>query len=376
MKSTEWEDFWWNNITGANMIVAKVSDTLNENKMVVLNVPSDLPWRYQMRSAIELHFRKNAETEDTYMQIIDANDECRDEDPGKFLLTKFGKTREIKNGYREKSGASIQKYLIQNRVLKNTIVWIKGLNHEQKKAWMTFSREYNTQSVSDGLFVLEVHDNKDNIDHKKVTLINFSDFVSSYNVQLFDSFILDRENCYTSNWKKYISTVTSCLCDTDAEISLELIRHTDFLHENPIEGISKIDKSGSFASRGSDEGSNHVLAYFRRGEVGELEHRMWVAQVQVLFPLIEIERTKLISTLYDEIKKALTSEDIYQYDVIIEDPNEVELGTLDYLKRSFKINIPQSDIRSWISFLHNCRNKIAHMGCCEPEDVVKLLNMG
>lgn len=376
MINTEWEDFWWNNITGANMIVIKVADVLFENKMVVLNVPSDLPWRYQMRSAIELRFRKNAETENTYMQIIDANDECQNEAPGKFLLTKFCKEREVKNGYREKSGLSIQQYLIKNHVLNNTIIWIKGLNQKQIKAWMSFCREYNSQSVTNGLFVLEVHDIKNVvINNRKAALINFNNFVSNYDVQLFDSFILDSENHYSTNWKRYISTVVACLCDTDAEISLELIKNTDFLLDNPVEGIAKIDKSGLYASRGGDEGSNHVLAHYRRNEDDELKHRVWSAQVQVLFPLIEMERVKLISTLYDEIKKALDYEDISRYGVILKDANEVELGTIEYLMKSSKINVPQANVRSWISFLRDCRNKIAHMECLESKDVAKLLNM-
>ena len=52
MINVSWEEFWWNNITGAHVVVSKVADALLENKMVILKVPSDLPWRHSMRLSL------------------------------------------------------------------------------------------------------------------------------------------------------------------------------------------------------------------------------------------------------------------------------------------------------------------------------------
>ena len=43
MRYIAWEEFWWNNITGARTVVDRVAMALLENKMIVLKVPSDLP---------------------------------------------------------------------------------------------------------------------------------------------------------------------------------------------------------------------------------------------------------------------------------------------------------------------------------------------
>lgn len=254
----DWEGFWWNNITGSNMVVTKAAEALSRNKMVILIVPSDLPWRHHMRSAIEQYFRKDSETENIYIQIIDVGDDCVGIAPGEYLLSKYGKTSIIKKGYREKSNISLQQYLIENRVLKNTVVWAKGFKTEQIKEWMSFCRGYNSNTIVKGLFVLEIPECNNESDLKKAERIRFNDYVSNYDVQLFDSFILSNDLRYSAYWKKYISTVTSVLCDTDAELSLELLKNIDFQNKDPIAGFVEIDKLDKFASRGEREAATRL----------------------------------------------------------------------------------------------------------------------
>ncbi len=69
------EEFWWNNITGAHAVVEQVAMALLENKMVVLQVPSDLPWRYSMRSAIQSVFNERTNSRDIIIEMIDARDD-------------------------------------------------------------------------------------------------------------------------------------------------------------------------------------------------------------------------------------------------------------------------------------------------------------
>ena len=90
MVNVPWEEFWWNNITGAHVVVSKVADALLENKMVILKVPSDLPWRYSMRSSIHTAFQERTDTRDVVIEPIDVvDDNPNDLEPGKFLLQKY-----------------------------------------------------------------------------------------------------------------------------------------------------------------------------------------------------------------------------------------------------------------------------------------------
>lgn len=64
----------------------------------------------------------------------------------------------------------------------------------------------------------------------------------------------------------------------------------------------------------------------------------------------------------------------------IRDPAEVELGTLSYMMRckvaadKRMLYVPDEADRQRICFLHNCRNKLAHMNCCTPSEVSTLLD--
>ena len=82
-----------------------------------------------------------------------------------------------------------------------------------------------------------------------------------------------------------------------------------------------------------------------------------------------MERLKYIKDFYDDIANVLSRETIVQFDEVITQPNDVELGTLHFLIKSFKINVPSWADRERVSFLRDCRNKIAHMNCCTVDEV-------
>ncbi|MEI3193071.1 MAG: hypothetical protein V8S22_03405 [Lachnospiraceae bacterium] len=59
---------------------------------------------------------------------------------------------------------------------------------------------------------------------------------------------------------------------------------------------------------------------------------------------------------------------------------EVELGSLCYMMShhqsgdAYMLYIPEEIDRDWIKFLHECRNSLAHVSCCNPDQVRKLLD--
>jgi hypothetical protein len=374
MLDLSWGEFWWKNITGANMIVSKVADALYDNSLVILCVPDDLPWRYDMRSSIELEFRKAASFENVVVRTVDVADECPDQDPGRFLLERFCNSREIKMGYREGSSKTIQQYIISNGVLHDSINWVKGVNAEDATRWLRFCRNYKSKGVKEGIFLLEIKDYIQQSDFRNNAVIRFSDCVSEYDVQLLNSFILDSAQEHSNNWKKYISTLSACLCETDAEVSAEFLSSVDFTVEDPLDGLERINESGNYNSRGRDSASNHILALYREGNTKAINRRIWKAQTQVLFPIIEMERIKYIEKYYAEIETVLKNETIQQHDEVLTVPTDVELGTLCYLIWSGKMNMSSTSDRNRIKDLREYRNKIAHIGCLSPTEITALLD--
>lgn len=375
---TRWEEFWWNHITGPNVVVSSVVSALLNGKMVVLKVPSDLPWRHSMRSAVHTAFSERSDCSDVVTELIDLrNENARQMQPGRFILDRFA-TPTISRGYREKSKVTVQDYISAKDIIKNRIVWIKGIDPGVAGEWIRFCRGFSQRSAAQGLFVLEVNENTSVTETNLLRVINFSDCVSNYDVQLFNSFVLGNQKQYSDGWKKYIAVCTAAICGVDAEISQTMLQSLDFRVESPLEGIRQIDQMPDFMRRG-ENGSNHVLWHYRNGDMALLEHRLWSAQVQVLFPMIELERVELIGRYERQIREVLASGGITQYNQILQEPMDVELGTLSYLMGAkmedgfYTLYIPSEEDRKRIRFLHTCRNQLAHASCCTPEQVEQLL---
>jgi hypothetical protein len=173
--------------------------------------------------------------------------------------------------------------------------------------------------------------------------------------------------------------VAAVLCDTDAEVSEHLLQDVNFSDESPVEGLRRIASRPEFARRGQEPQSDHILQHIRNGSLSEIERRIWSAQVQTLFPIIEMERVDIIKRNFTAIKEALEQEVITQYCEEITNPYDVELGTLCYLMARrgadgyYLLYIPDEALRNRVRFLHECRNLLAHAECCSPAQVTELL---
>lgn len=372
-------DFWWEHITGPNVLVSKVSEALKDHHMVVLSVPTDLPWRHSMRATIQSQFRDWLNDGNIVAEDIDAVDDNPDGlEPGRFILSRFSDIK-TSRGYREKSKVSIQNYIAAKSVIDNRIIWVKGLKDDTAKQWVKFCRGFDSGMLQNVWFVLEVQGEINRAEYKHLKSIRFEDYVSNYDVQLFNSFALDSQNKYTDEWKKYIASVAASVCDTDAEVAAELLGAVDFRSQSVIDGIKSIAESTEFARRGTEESSKHVLWYCRNGNNEELEHRLWRAQVQVLFPIIEMERISLINKWHIVIQNALDDNAVTQFNEPLTTAEDAELGSLCYMMKQrtsdgfYMLYIPDEDERSRLTFLHECRNQLAHASCCTTDQVVRLL---
>lgn len=374
----EWQEFWWNSITGPHKAVTAVAEALLSNSTVILKVPADLPWRRPMRSAIEERIRNMSGSVDTIVTQLDVADECSSTDePGRYLLKCFARD-DVFRSYREKSGVSIQDYMIRNGVLKDTIIWVKGLDSAQAAKWLKFCQGYKG-SIGGGLFVLEIHEQISLGGAKNIQTVVFDAYVREYDLQVFNSFVLDEQNGYSDSWKKYVSALAASLCKTDAEVSELYLRLVDFQKGDPLAGIETLAALPDLARRGEDANSTHVLSLWRRGDMAELERRVWEAQLQVLFPILEMLRTRIIDELREPLVACLREHPISQFGTPITDPYDLEFGTLVWLMSKTDeyamryLYVPDEALRQRIRFLRDCRNCLAHTSCCSVEQVSELL---
>jgi hypothetical protein len=366
MMNNEPGRIWWERITGPSSMINKVIRTVMTQNVLLL-VPSDIPYRHDMRALV------NSGAYNCVVEIIDSKDECPDiTDIGKYLLESQTFDDRIKAGYRVNSRESIQQYIARNRVLEKKILWIKGLDKKQAILWVEFCRHYPVSGLESGCFIIEYCEDLLSAVEPNMKMVAYDSYVIKADVRLFISIMLNLNGkAPDDNWKRYMEAVISEMCGTDAEIAFEMLERTDFLKEEPQASLKRIADSQAFALRGKEAGSSHILAYARRCD-DTLEKRIWMAQLQVAFPLVEQDRIEFITKWRQEIQKSLGRHNIIQFFEKITEPEDLEIGTLAYMLNNGKVAIRNEADRDKINFLREIRNRIAHGKCCSPEELRKL----
>lgn len=374
MMDIEWADYWWNRITGPQGVVEAVADSLSDGHSVSLRIPGDLPWRHEMRAAIRDSLQASYGLADVSFEILDG-DELPSPlgDPGLYLLKRFA-LKTDQRLYRPHPGKTVQSFLIERKALRNRIVWLKGLQKDEGEAWLTFCSHYHSSSVEDGLFIIETNDDRNGSGGSGVRTIALADHVSVFDAQLLNSIMVSDEMPKTpDSVKRYYTALATHLCGTDVEVSGVLITQPDYIGSDPIGLIGRIAQMEEFSRRGS-QSCSHVLGLFRGGNLEGIKHRIWEAQIETLFPLIESERLSIIEDLEEDIWDLVNSSGIEQFGEQVVNPNDVELGTLSYLMATRKLYVPNAAMRDRIRLLRDCRNTIAHRDCCSTEQVALLLD--
>lgn len=379
----QWDDFWWRNITGPRMFVSDVSVALIDGNMVLLSVPADLPWRKTMRRVIHEEFRDRLNLGNLVIEDIDAADEFVGfDEPGTWILDRYAINEETRKGYRRKSCVTIQEYISANNVIPNRLIWVKGLSKKAASGWIEFCRGFGQRSLVDGIFLLEVQGDFSEESFLPMKKFSFRDYVGSDDVQLFCSFVLDSltEYSYTSLWKKYVANLIANLCDTDAELSKHILETYDLRCVSVNDVLKDATKVPAFLRRGEKPDSEHILWYVRSCDNEHIDNLIWKAQVQVLFPFIELERSKVVYILRDQIQRIIDERGIIQFEEQILSYKEVELGTLLFIMSNrndigeYDLMVTDAKLRDRIKLLHRCRNNLAHVSICSTEQVSNLID--
>ncbi len=376
MRNTDaWSTVWWRDITGSQALVQAVIGGLLEAQHVFLCVPPDLPWRHSMRRLIEEGFRYESEG-DYLLQMLDVAETCPHcPDIGLFLLEHYAPAA-VRHAYRPNKKESIQGYLLRNGVLREQIFWVKGMPARDVDAWVHFCQDCPSGGDGGGLFVLELPEALHDAPRRNIRKLHHSDYISTSDLQLFNTLLVNHLFPKVSEpWRDYMATVATNLCQTDAEVSEAFLRQTDFQHQNPLDTLEALAHAPQFSKRGTLE-AEHVLQLFRQGAQERLRRRLWMSQIQIAFPIIEMERVRWIERYEEDIQLALESYDVRQFQQVIQNPYDLELGILRFmlsrrnaLTGDYILYLPDEDARDYLYFLHERRNELAHMGCTAPADL-------
>jgi len=380
---TDPSTIWWNEVAGPCSFVEDLVNHLLLNRQnVLLYVPDDLPWRNEMRADIEAEFRSRSGFHDLVFNTIDVRDECPNvKDVARWLFEKYT-DRDTRGGYRDRSGTLVR-YMTDHKALANRLLWIKGVSSDRVEYWIKFCREYvPTGGVKDGMLVLESTSATPQV-HKRLSVISYRDRVTPHDIRLFNNILLNQTayKGYSDLWKQYITVLCASLCKDDAEISCQLLSTTDFHVENPLDSLRCIAKQPEFSRRGTSP--DHILSQVRSGEETFLSSMVWSAQLQVIFPCIELRRISFIRDHYADLTTVLAKHEITQGPekcrVRVFNPMDLEVSALSYLaSRSdywpVGVILFTPGETALFSGLHKLRNHLAHLECCSPQELSSLFD--
>lgn len=375
MNEEQRREFWWNTVTGPHAVVLEASAALRDGWAVALKGGREAAWRGDMRHAIERTFKENMSSEEVLVHVLDGDETITPGEIGRMLLEMFASPR-LRSGYRSRSKTSVQEYLVKNAVLRNRLLWVQAGSEAARQAWQTFVRSYPARGISDGLFVLEMGGGCVCEDAQKLKTIDLMDRISISDLKLLNTFLLPQRFGYSDSWREYVSSVAASVCYPDVALSAQMVEAADLRSSTAADALAELSERYRF----DDFPEEHAISLVRHGGDDELERRVWRAQVQTLFPLIEMERVDIIEAWRPNVERALREVNLEQYGTPIERPEDLELGVLWFCMTHLKpdgeyiLYLPSQDVRERIHFLQRCRNKLAHLGALDTPELVELLD--
>lgn len=364
--------FWWENITGPQMMIEEIVCHLTEGKNVVLRLDVRLPWTEQMRDLV-MHPLERARFELLGWANVHENNEIVPR-----LLKNFrrGGLDACPSGYDAQLA-----YLKNEGIFGNSVVWVVPKGEEDQSLLVRFLSDYRGKGLKEhGAFVAEIpaaqHLPKLS---SSTAVVSSKDYIRHGDLLLYASVLADGERRFPEEQKGYIACAVANLAGRNAELVPVLLGGIDFENEDPKAAFCRLWEQGYLD--GLD-----VLP-----EEQELEQRLWKAQLQSAFAGIEMERLKIANDHAEEIEEALAAEYwepkwnrcgyIAQYGEVLSAASEVELGTLVRMmnlrrkddQKQYLLYFPDEQLRSWITFLAECRNRLAHHKTCTPEQMKHLL---
>ena len=391
----EHHEVWWSWITGPKKMAKEIIKALESGNNVVLFVPDDLPWRREMRYSVQEKTKYDC-YDDFNIKFIDVENDVNHNDYdlngdgiGRYIIDKYAKDEKIQYGFRGEG--TIQDYIYNEKLIEDKVFWFKGMSAAEEKNFLNFCKNYKANGKQ-GNFVLELkHTGTENIDNFET--IFFQKEICNNDLLLFNTIILDLDPDkfgYTSSWMKYIANLCSSLCGTDAELSSFLIQSFDFKTTNPIDALHNAASCEEFIRRGSSK--QHILWAVRNGDEERILNDIWEAQLQVFFPMLEIEKINFIKAFEKELKEALLGKVFNRFNkpetivqrnesgeyVRVTNPKLLELQTIHFmlsLERGHKpvLSIPEK-VKNKIKELYNLRNSLAHVNVCEINKFKNLLD--
>lgn len=356
------EQFWWDSITGPRDVVRETICNLAKLGACILVLPPSVPWPNGLHEAIAKGVREDYVLRDLALQEVSG--EAVIPSP-KEVIIDYSRDRRDR-GYR-KGYVEVSDFVCKRNLLARRLIWIRASVGDSIAEWIEFCQSWSTYEQTAGAVLLELHGDPSKSFHSNC-LVSYSDMVidSSIRVLCNELVCSKKHRLLAKSRKVYAASMLTYLCAGDAEVADYMANHMDFIHSDPITAYRAASES---LNRGNGEG---LISH-------DVYSRLWRAQLESVYPVIEEERQKLVSCYSDAIEEIISKGLQDGFGNSIETPDDVEISTLYWLVHSpdkhFKLYVDNAD-KDFIDNLRECRNIIAHRKCCSKESLTYILDRG
>jgi hypothetical protein len=356
MKTTDWTD-----LPGPSLFLQRVEQDLCESKSVLAVVPScfDDRWVYAIRSRLENNYE--------WREVSGS--------PGEFL-------QEIST--RKDGQAFIHpREIIEKGIVRQGFV-LKNPSGDKWNEWSSFLQSFaelhrGTNELNRNVFLVTSVETR-NILPNELLLSErrIEGFIRPEDPFFHAAQVVEPDET-DSLWRKIRMHVCSevaqwdfRLCEQLCELSTkDLLDPFDWLREyGKLRGWDDVSETsdpkilrqhGLLFSIGKEQ-IKHSALLALNGNKTEIDKRIWIAQVRVLFPIIEEQRVRLLRALG---KISPSTIRLWENDLGPED--SLGIGELHHRMICSGAFGLRPTTFAWK--LKNIRNKLAHLKICKPSDI-------
>ncbi|SCP97798.1 hypothetical protein [Anaerobium acetethylicum] len=349
------KNIWWNQVTNAVQYVSQITQSILDEKSILIRYTSCMPWYAELESSI-IEAVKQQSSEKKFVKTPAATD------PGAYLLREFCKP-EKRATYRPTKG--YPKFFAESDdiVLHDRYLWVQIDDVNCLENWLAFVSEYvkeRGKNKNTAVFILEWAGDEQASVKKGIKIFSLDDFIGDYDRIVFAVLASSsiRESAFI---KKYIAELVANVAGNDIELCAECIQnHKPFL-ENPLAFIRMTVEE-------KERSDGTCFRYTKTSE--EVEHFIWLAQIKTIYPHLEEYREEFVQKHSRAISKQLPIS--ASYGEIYNDPKDVELGTLKYMADNGCLTLSTSEYENLKKY-KDARNKLSHLAALSINEIKDML---
>ena len=342
---------WWEQITNSRRLIEEVGGALVCGQSVFLGLPRGVPWYDTMQRMIADYVQMQQGMR--AIRIIHPK-ELGNTKPGEYLWRNFC-SEELRAKYRPAIGYA--KFLAgaETSTLSQHYIWIQKSDESTTQAWLDFIYAYqeeikNENAGNQTAFILEIDEDLLPPDAKAIKTVSYSRLIQPYDGFVFSMLIAS--NLSGNEYKKkYLGELLTGIADGDAELSAACLEGTakQKILREPWNVLCHISEQ-KVRSNGTPF---HLLK-----TKDEVDTAVWMAQLKIVFPIIEGYRKIFIEKHEPSLQSLLPYKDKMGY--LVADVGEVEIGQLHYWASTAQLQVKDKE-RETLCVFRDARNRLAHL---------------